>query len=107
MDGPSGLGRRAISEATNATRHTLEECTSIKTLMVNEWAENRLMDFNLWAAGVGASLTSRACLDERLISQPAVRTVVLGLLSALKAFAQDCIELSMASFWRRIVVLMV
>lgn len=91
MDGISGLGQRAICEATNATRHTLTECTSIKPLMVNEWAENRLMDFNLWDAGVGASLKSHACLDERLITQPAVQTVVLGLLSALKAFAQDCI----------------
>lgn len=91
-------GDRVIANATNASRRALERCVSIGSSMVNEWAENRLMDFNFWDSGVGASSTSRVCLDERLASQPAVRTVVVSLLSTLTIFVHDCIELGMIRF---------
>lgn len=63
--------------------------------MHGEWAENLLLDFNLWAAGVGASSASTSNLDQRLANQPAARAVVLGLLSALGAFIEDCVEIGM------------
>lgn len=96
MNALPGIKPHAIFEATEAARTILENCSSIEALMYDEWAENRLLDFNLWAAGVGASSTSASSLDERLFSQPAVRTVILGLLSTLEAFVQSCIELGMA-----------
>ncbi|KAM6529683.1 hypothetical protein FALCPG4_007812 [Fusarium falciforme] len=88
-----GPGPGSIFEATQATRRTLERCKSVEVQMVQDWAENRMLDFNLWAAGIGASSTSQSSLDKRLASQPAVRSVVLGLFSALKTLAQDCLDL--------------
>ncbi|KAL6895732.1 hypothetical protein HDV57DRAFT_480287 [Trichoderma longibrachiatum] len=82
-----------ISKATQAIRSALKQCTSIEALMHGEWAENLLLDFNLWAAGVGASSASTSNLDQRLANQPAARAVVLGLLSALGAFIEDCVEI--------------
>ncbi|RSL85341.1 hypothetical protein CEP52_016182 [Fusarium oligoseptatum] len=84
----------SIFEATQATRHTLERCNSVESQVVNDWAENRILDFNLWVAGIGALSTSQSSLDKRLASQPAVRSVVLGLLSSLKTLAQDCLDLA-------------
>ncbi|KAJ4169096.1 hypothetical protein NW754_011028 [Fusarium falciforme] len=92
-----GPGPGSIFEATQATRRTLERCKSVEVQMVQDWAENRMLDFNLWAAGIGASSTSQSSLDKRLASQPAVRSVVLGLLSALKTLAQDCLDLGSGS----------
>lgn len=42
--------------------------------MNKEWAENRLADFNIWAAGVGASAKQKASPEERLAFEPQVRT---------------------------------
>lgn len=61
--------------------------------MREAWAENRLFDFNLWAAGVGASAKLTASLDYRLASQPEGRIVVMGFLSALLAALEECKEL--------------
>ncbi|RSL53220.1 hypothetical protein CEP54_010490 [Fusarium duplospermum] len=83
----------SIFEATQATHHTLESCKSVEVQRVRDWAENRILDFNLWAAGIGALSTSRSSLDKRIASQPAVRSVVLGLLSALKTLTQHCLDL--------------
>lgn len=84
---------RPISDATNTSRHALESCRKILALMREAWAENRLFDFNLWAAGVGASAKSTASLDFRLASQPEGKTVVIGLLSSLQAALEECKEL--------------
>jgi hypothetical protein len=65
--------------------------------MHHGWAENRLMDFNLWASGVGASAMPPAGLDQRLESQPDVRAVMLGLLSTLTTFVDLCVQLGMSS----------
>ena len=85
------LGTYPIREATQATRDTLERCKAVD--LEEEWVENRLLDFNLWAAGVGVSSNSQSSLDKRLVSQQMVQTVVLGLLSALKTLLQECIDL--------------
>ncbi|KAL7805253.1 hypothetical protein V8C44DRAFT_341276 [Trichoderma aethiopicum] len=82
-----------IFKATQAIRSALKQCISIEALMHGEWAENLLLDFNLWAAGVGASSASTSNLDQRLANQPAARAVVLGLLTALGAFIEDCVEI--------------
>ena len=61
--------------------------------MDHGWAENRLADFNLWVAGVGASAKRRASLDERLALEPEVRAVVTNLLITLKVLVEKCKEL--------------
>lgn len=93
IEDSSNEGLWAIFDATALARRGLESCLSIASLTHNEWAENRLMDFNLWASGVGASAKPPANLDQRLESQPDVRAVILGLLSTLAAFVDVCLKL--------------
>ncbi|KAF9779083.1 hypothetical protein IL306_002663 [Fusarium sp. DS 682] len=79
-----------IYNATIACRSSLQSCLSIKPLGVNGWAENRLADFNLWAAGVGASAKTKASLDWRLHYQPKARIVLVSLLITLRDFIEEC-----------------
>jgi hypothetical protein len=81
-----------IFAATAACRSSFEECLLIDRLMDHEWAENRLADFNLWAAGIGASAGKDASLDQRLVFKPDVRDVIVNLLYMLKAFVEQCQE---------------
>lgn len=81
-----------IFEATATCRQRFEQCLLITSLMRDEWAENRLADFNLWAAGVGASASRQASLDERLVFKPHVRDVIANLLRMLNTFMGQCQE---------------
>ncbi|KAH0538097.1 hypothetical protein FGG08_005309 [Glutinoglossum americanum] len=85
-----------IFEATSACRRRFEECRKIPALMNHEWAENRLADFNLWAASIGASARARASLDSRLALKPTARDVIANLLRLLKALVEECKELGLA-----------
>jgi hypothetical protein len=80
----------AIYNATQICRKALNECLEVKELMKNEWAENRLADFNLWASGLGASVRGRASLDARLASRPDARDAVENLLQVLTGAIEDC-----------------
>ncbi|KAH8796746.1 hypothetical protein BGZ57DRAFT_19983 [Hyaloscypha finlandica] len=81
-----------IADATTACRNSLTECLAIESLR-EEWAEDRLADFKLWDASVGASSNKKASLEERLILKPHVRNVVLDLLIVLKSTIDQCREL--------------
>ncbi|KAK5449518.1 Calmodulin-dependent protein kinase cmk2 [Exophiala xenobiotica] len=74
----SDIVPQELSVATRACRQSFTECLSIRGLMEDEWAENRLADFNLWDAGVGASAHPLASLDRRLMSQPEAYAIVHG-----------------------------
>lgn len=82
-----------IYGATEALRNGLQRCLSVHSLMQDDWAENRLMDFNLWASGVGVTAVPPATLDQRLDSQPDIRAVVLGLLATLTTMINLCLKL--------------
>ncbi len=88
---------RHIFNATASCRGSLHECLLVEALKEHGWAENRLADFNLWAAGVGASAPTQASLDWRLHFQPEARTVLTNLLVTLKGFVDQCRELGKAS----------
>ena len=84
----------SIFYASSACRQSLEDCLAITSLIKNEWAENRLAEFNLWAAGVGASaVKQRNSLYKRLAVETDVRDVVTNLLITLKAFVEECKKL--------------
>ncbi|KAI9928489.1 hypothetical protein MW887_002534 [Aspergillus wentii] len=70
----------AISEATASCLQRFTECLEVEALMKDEWAENRLADFNLWVSGVGASARERASLDARLTGRSEAREVIVNLL---------------------------
>lgn len=81
-----------IFEAATACRLLFRTATTTPRLMQEEWAENRLADFNLWAMGVGATSTMKASLDHRLRANPDARTILLNLLLMLKILIQKCID---------------
>lgn len=82
-----------LYDATAACRESLVECEKVNKLMENKWAALRLADFNLWAAGIGASARHKASLDARLSLKPDVRDVVAKILQMLKLSVDNCREL--------------
>ncbi|CAF9916960.1 hypothetical protein IMSHALPRED_003356 [Imshaugia aleurites] len=92
-DNPPQADPASISDAAYACRESFRECLAIKSLTRQEWAENRLADFNLWAAGIDAFANTTASLDQRLAFKPEVRTVVTNLLITMQIFIKDCKEL--------------
>lgn len=82
-----------LYNATAACRNSLVECVNVETLMQDKWATLRLADFNLWAAGIGASAHYKASLDARLSLNPSVRNVIAEILKTLKSTVDNCREL--------------
>lgn len=82
-----------LYDATAACRRSFAGCVKVEKLMDDKWAALRLTDFNLWAAGIGASACHKASLDARLSLKPDVRDVVAKILQVLKSNVDDCREL--------------
>jgi hypothetical protein len=83
-----------ISKAAILCRHKLTECLGIERLASPNWAENRLADFNLWDAGLGASSVEEPSLEARLADKPDVGKLVLNLLVVYERSIDLCIELA-------------
>ncbi|KAJ5243895.1 hypothetical protein N7489_003991 [Penicillium chrysogenum] len=84
-----------IYSITAACRESLEECVRANKHMKDEWAMMRLADFNLWAAGIGASAQHKASLDARLSLKPDVRDMVAKILQMLKSRVEVYEELTL------------
>ncbi|KAK1967664.1 hypothetical protein LY78DRAFT_668894 [Colletotrichum sublineola] len=67
-----------------------QQCTVIPTLMQLEWAENRLAEFKLWAASIGALAGGAASLDARLTTESNTKNLVKGLLLLLSECLGKC-----------------
>lgn len=80
-----------IFEAAAACRRSLLKCQRVERLMKDEWAENRLADFNLWDSGIGASARNRASLDARLMMRKDAQKIVGNLVQVLTAVVEECI----------------
>ena len=87
---------RVIFEATAVCLQSFTDCLAVEALMTDEWAENRLADFNLWASGIGASARGRASLDSRLALKPEAREVIANLLRLLAGVVDECKKLGQA-----------
>ncbi|KAL5085882.1 hypothetical protein Trisim1_009796 [Trichoderma cf. simile WF8] len=79
----------SISELADECRQILQACIQVETLMEDEWAENSLANFRLWAAGLGI-FAGKDSLDERLSVDLLTRNVVKGLLILLKGLIDNC-----------------
>ncbi|KAF2633129.1 hypothetical protein BU25DRAFT_406381 [Macroventuria anomochaeta] len=88
-DPPFGCSN--IADAAIACRNSLTSCNTISYLW-DEWAENRLADFRLWDASIGASSQSGSSLEDRLISTPHIKKVILSLLNVFKVTIDECRE---------------
>lgn len=80
----------SISAVATQCRTRLQQCLHLQPLMQYEWAENRLAEFNLWAAGAGAFAGERASLDARLALQIDTQTLVISILSLLLGCVEKC-----------------
>lgn len=85
--GPLGTNIRDIASHCRAL---LRECSKLPILKEDEWAENRLAEFNLWAANSGVFGGNRASLDARLALQPEVIDVFISLLTVLSERLTQC-----------------
>jgi hypothetical protein len=91
-----------VSEATAVCLQSFTDCLAV---MKNEWAENRLAEFNLsWVSGIGASARTTASLDSRLAFKPealAFRPEACGaianILRLLAGAVAECKRLGQAS----------
>lgn len=83
-----------ISEATYVCLKSFTNCLEVEELLKDEWAEDRLADFNLWVSGTGALAGGRASLDHRLRAKPEARAVIANLLLLLSATVDKCKVLS-------------
>ncbi|KAL3447097.1 hypothetical protein BJX65DRAFT_104514 [Aspergillus insuetus] len=81
-----------IFDAATACRYIFRTAIATPRLMHQEWAENRLADFNLWASSAGASTTGKASLDYRLRENLDAHTILINLLSMLRILVQRCIS---------------
>lgn len=63
-------------------------------VMKDEWAENRLADFNIWVSGIGASARNRASLDSRL--KPEACEAIANLLRLLAGVVDECKRLALS-----------
>ncbi|KAH7311136.1 hypothetical protein BKA65DRAFT_356292, partial [Rhexocercosporidium sp. MPI-PUGE-AT-0058] len=80
-----------IFRLTNNCSDLFVECHSVDVLAQDDWIENRLGDFNLWAAGIRASSTGHSSLDYRVRHRLDVKDVIVGLLNGLKESLEKCL----------------
>ncbi|KAL3479410.1 hypothetical protein BJX99DRAFT_222568, partial [Aspergillus californicus] len=81
----------AIYDTTLACHKVVRDLGAIPVL--EEWAENCLADFNLWANGAGALKVGKASLDARLSSNLDAKIFVVSLLQMLQSFVEKCLEI--------------
>ncbi|KAK6342201.1 hypothetical protein TWF730_001679 [Orbilia blumenaviensis] len=81
-----------IQRAMLGCRQSLKKSIDVPRLNQNGWAENRLLDFNVWATSAGVLAKGKLSLDERLASHPHTRNTIVNLLSLLKQLVDACRE---------------
>jgi hypothetical protein len=86
-----------IRAVTRECRLQLQECAAAPEFADYQWAENRLSDFNLWDAGVGATAGAANALDTRLKDDLAARNVVISSINTLAAWARKWKQLAESS----------
>jgi hypothetical protein len=70
-----------------------QACVRLPSLIQREWAENRLADFRLWTANIGAFARDRASLDMRLDTEQETKILVVKILTLLHGCVETCLTL--------------
>lgn len=73
-----------IRDAAIPVRAALLECISSTYLKDDEWVEDLLADFTIWAVGAGACALGKPSLDDRLANNMDIREVVANMLCMLR-----------------------
>ena len=66
-----------------ACRDALQAVQGGELLLPKQWAQDRLIDYNHWAAGVGLFARMNNALDHRLHDHPDAAGVLISLLDML------------------------
>ena len=74
----------SLSRCTVRCRQGFQACLNASNTGSKEWLTNRLADFDLWANGIGATLSNHSSLEYRVRERPDVRDVFIGLLRRLQ-----------------------
>ncbi|WYZ34171.1 hypothetical protein EsH8_I_000447 [Colletotrichum jinshuiense] len=81
---------RPIYTASIECHGNLLRCVDRYEPFRDDWANQRLIDFNLWSAASGASEDGRYSLDDKLLMAKPTATVVSDLLDLLSIFVNAC-----------------
>lgn len=81
---------KSIADVTVSCLKHFNDCLGVDFLMVDEWAENRLADFNIWIFGTGATARGKASLDSRLAGRPETKEIIIELLHHLGVLIRQC-----------------
>lgn len=79
-----------IADVTASCLSRFNDCLDVKHLMADEWAENRLADFNIWIYSMGATARGKASLDSRLATRPGTQRIIFELLHLLNGLIRQC-----------------
>lgn len=82
--------KESIADVTTSCLSHFNDCLGIELLMADEWAENRLADFNVWIFSMGATARGRASLDSRLAARPRTGEIIIELLRLLDGLVCQC-----------------
>ncbi|KAI4657230.1 uncharacterized protein J4E79_007847 [Alternaria viburni] len=83
-----------IRAVTQECQQEFRTCAEVPALTEKHWAENRLADFNLWGAWVGASAEEPNSLELHLYHDSEAQKVVISTLSILIAWLRKCKEVA-------------
>jgi hypothetical protein len=83
---------RSVADLTKTCHLVFSQCLTYHSLQKNQWAEDRLADFNIWAERVGALAASQASFDSQFQSPPRELIFVKGFLVLLQGFLNQCVS---------------
>lgn len=86
------IDTQSVASLTIRCMAAFSDCQKNASLLRNQWAENRLADFSLWAHGVGALAASQASLDAKCQSEPSTLMVVKMNLLMLEQSLNQCVD---------------
>ena len=78
-----------LARSTIECRHSFERCLGRLSPTDNEWLMNRLADFKLWAAGIGAVAEGHGSLEYRLTDREDIQEIIYGLTQSLWETLED------------------
>ena len=72
-----------LARSTLRCRKSFETCLTASSAADKEWLINRLADFDLWAAGIGAAVDHSGSLDHRLKDRSDLAEVISTLIETI------------------------
>lgn len=91
---------RPIEDLLQECRRSLESCTENAELSSADWAQTQLINFNLWAAGLGAFATKHNALRVRLRECDEILLALTLAVDILNSAVAQCYFLGTYDWFR-------